>query len=192
VCLAHKQHIIRDVGINKPFKDYTRLQYDEWCEMNTNGTGAHRRDAARWCSSSCSQISPITIMKTWNHIGYTSVDNGNGTVGNDEVEVVIRQTNDDSDDTQDTEDSTVAYSLVEEESEVDSAEEVIIESDSSADSDSDDDLMYFDFFINNLNRDNITANNSTNNIVGAEIIVNEVSTQVSTTQVSTNKDDESK
>jgi DDE superfamily endonuclease len=169
---------VMDVGINKPFKDYTRRQYDEWCEMNTNGTRAHRRDAARWCSSSWSQISPITIMKTWNHIGYTSVEADN-IVNSLERRRIIRQTDDDSDDTQDTEDSTVAYSSVEEESEVDSAEEVIIESDSSsADSDSDDDLMYFDFFINNLNRDNISTQVST--------------TQVSTTQVSTNKDDESK
>jgi transposase-like protein len=63
-----------DVGINKPFKNHCRKQFQIWLEQNQTNDGTtvkpHRKDAAKWAKYAWDQITPRTIRKTWNHIGY--------------------------------------------------------------------------------------------------------------------------
>jgi transposase-like protein len=57
-----------DVGINKPFKGYTRRFFEEWIETCPNGYKPHRRDAAKWVSLAWDLVTPTMIQKTWKKI----------------------------------------------------------------------------------------------------------------------------
>jgi DDE superfamily endonuclease len=61
-----------DVGLNKPFKSYTRHLFDQWVEEQGDNAKPLRADAATWASASWNRITKRMIQKTWNHIGYTS------------------------------------------------------------------------------------------------------------------------
>jgi transposase-like protein len=81
-----------DVGLNKPFKNYSRKLFDTWLSQQPPNTKPHRRNASFWAAESWDSITVRTIQKTWNHIGLTSfridpienvVDNNNNNNNND-------------------------------------------------------------------------------------------------------------
>jgi DDE superfamily endonuclease len=54
-----------DVGINKPFKDHLRREYDIWMMENLDDRRPKRQDVARWIDTSWKSISSNTITNTW-------------------------------------------------------------------------------------------------------------------------------
>jgi DDE superfamily endonuclease len=72
---AHTTSVLQvmDVGINKPFKNRIKDEYDEWFHNNHDNdvrARPQRQDVARWIETAWSVIRPTTITNTWRHIGW--------------------------------------------------------------------------------------------------------------------------
>jgi DDE superfamily endonuclease len=70
---AHSTIVLQvmDVGINKPFKNVVRDEYDVWHEnYSENGAKVDRTDVSHWIKASWSLIKESTILKAWQHIGW--------------------------------------------------------------------------------------------------------------------------
>jgi DDE superfamily endonuclease len=70
---AHSTSVLQvmDVGINKPFKNHVRDEYDNWHENHgENGEKVQRTDVSHWIETAWSKIRLDTILKTWQHIGW--------------------------------------------------------------------------------------------------------------------------
>jgi hypothetical protein len=65
---------VMDVGLNKPFKDRIRDEYDRWFFANECQGKPHRDNIARWVKASFDSITTTNINNTWRHVGIT-VDN---------------------------------------------------------------------------------------------------------------------
>jgi transposase len=61
---------VMDVGLNKPFKDYTRDLYDIWF-MGAGNNKPKRENVSSWIKDSWDRISERTIKRTWRHIGFS-------------------------------------------------------------------------------------------------------------------------
>jgi transposase-like protein len=59
---------VMDVGLNKPFKDCIRDQYDLWF-LTAGDSKPHRTEVAAWIASSWEQLQESTILRTWQKIG---------------------------------------------------------------------------------------------------------------------------
>jgi DDE superfamily endonuclease len=58
---------VMDVGINKPFKNHLKEQYNRWCLAHINDTEQkpQREDVAQWIKIAWEKITTTTIKKTW-------------------------------------------------------------------------------------------------------------------------------
>jgi DDE superfamily endonuclease len=67
---------VMDVGINKPFKNHLKEQYDMWCleHINDARQKPQREDVSKWIKKSWDRITTTTIKKTWKHIGWNFDD----------------------------------------------------------------------------------------------------------------------
>lgn len=68
---------VMDVGLNKPFKDYIRDQYDLWF-LSAGDTKPHRTEVAAWIAYSWEHLPRSAIIRTWQKIGIISRDESNG------------------------------------------------------------------------------------------------------------------
>lgn len=60
-----------DVGINKPFKNYIKREYDAWWYTNRNvNKKITRQSVANWVSQAWATITPNIIRNSWRHAGY--------------------------------------------------------------------------------------------------------------------------
>lgn len=57
-----------DVGVNKPFKDYVKQEYEQFM-VTQEGRKAKRLDVAKWISKAWNSISADSIQHTWSSIG---------------------------------------------------------------------------------------------------------------------------
>jgi DDE superfamily endonuclease len=60
---------VMDVGVNKPFKDYIRDEFDRWFFGRAINAKPQREDVARWIKKAFESIKDSTIKKTWNKVG---------------------------------------------------------------------------------------------------------------------------
>jgi hypothetical protein len=84
-----------DVGINKPFKNYVRNQFDEWMIANLDNNKPKRSDVALWVSEAWKEVSQTTQQNSWRKCGFktdTTIEY------NDEVESAIADDDNDDDD----------------------------------------------------------------------------------------------
>jgi hypothetical protein len=63
---------VMDVGINKPFKDRVRDQYDEWFMTVPSGSKPQRPDVATWIAKSWLDLPTSAIANTWRRVGLPS------------------------------------------------------------------------------------------------------------------------
>jgi DDE superfamily endonuclease len=77
---------VMDVGINKPFKNAVKNQYDMWfVEHADEGDPKPRRpDVATWIATAWLSIRPQTIERTWRHIGWMFEQNINNMENNND------------------------------------------------------------------------------------------------------------
>lgn len=61
---------VLDVGINKPFSDYIRMNVDQWQMKNDFDAKPRRQDVAHWIRMSWLEIKLSTITNTWQSIGF--------------------------------------------------------------------------------------------------------------------------
>jgi DDE superfamily endonuclease/CENP-B N-terminal DNA-binding domain len=85
---------VMDVGLNKPFKDYLRDEYDRWQEGADAFDTPDRTDVAKWIKNSFDQLTQSSIRNTWRKVGVPQVDN-------------MAPDNDDEDDEDDEDDDEV-------------------------------------------------------------------------------------
>jgi DDE superfamily endonuclease len=66
---------VLDVGVNKPFKQYTRGEYVMFLQTRTHPRQLPRRlDVANWIIHAWEQISVETILNTWRKVGLIDFD----------------------------------------------------------------------------------------------------------------------
>jgi DDE superfamily endonuclease len=68
---AHSTSVLQvmDVGINNPFKNVVRDEYDVWHEhYGKPGAKVDQTDVSHWIETSWSKIKDSTILQTWQHI----------------------------------------------------------------------------------------------------------------------------
>lgn len=61
---------VLDVGINKPFKNYMRYEFDCWMTTTTNNYKPQRSNVAEWILTAWNKVTSSTITNTWNKIGF--------------------------------------------------------------------------------------------------------------------------
>jgi hypothetical protein len=61
-----------DVGINKPFKNYVRSQFEIWLIANLDNAKPQRKDVAKWISNAWNEIEQRTIVNSWRKAGITT------------------------------------------------------------------------------------------------------------------------
>jgi hypothetical protein len=64
-----------DVGINKPFKNYVRSQFEIWLIANLDNAKPQRKDVAKWISNAWNEIEQRTIVNSWRKAGITTTSN---------------------------------------------------------------------------------------------------------------------
>jgi transposase-like protein len=75
---------VMDVGLNKPFKDSIRDQYDMWF-LSANDTKPQRTEVATWIANSWDQLRVSTIIRTWQKVGiFTREESNHQVAGNNE------------------------------------------------------------------------------------------------------------
>jgi len=57
---------VLDKGVNKPFKQFVKQEYELWMLANQDGVKPGRLDIARWVFK---RVTAETIRNTWNLIG---------------------------------------------------------------------------------------------------------------------------
>jgi hypothetical protein len=78
---------VMDVGVNKPFKDYIRDEYDRWFFGQPMNAKPQREDVAKWIKTAFESIKDSTIKKTWNKVGVPCpIDDANNDDEEDENE----------------------------------------------------------------------------------------------------------
>lgn len=97
-----------DVGLNKPFKNHIRDQYDDWClnRDETTTTKPLRTDVSQWVHESWHSIESAVISNTWHHIGLFpdgggDSDGGDHTMNSDDENVYVNMLVDDNEDDDD-------------------------------------------------------------------------------------------
>lgn len=64
-----------DIGVNKPFKDHVRRQWEAWMidEGTLAGTTSppSRRDIVQWTLNAANDLRQITAFNSWRHQDYT-------------------------------------------------------------------------------------------------------------------------
>ena len=63
---------VMDVGVNKQFKDRIRKNVEQFIISEPVGTKPRRSHLSWWIKDSWDAVAPMTIQKTWHHIGYTT------------------------------------------------------------------------------------------------------------------------
>jgi DDE superfamily endonuclease len=89
---AHSTSVLQvmDVGINKPFKNHLKNEYDKWRieRIDDRNAKPFRWDVSQWIEKAWTNITATTINKTWKHIGWNFdeteiIDHDFGYVDND-------------------------------------------------------------------------------------------------------------
>jgi hypothetical protein len=80
-----------DVGINKPFKNNIRNQFEDWMYANPRGTKIKRTNVAWFIKNSWDMIGIQTIKNSWRKAGFTAIDDRPEGI----PELVGQQTDDD-------------------------------------------------------------------------------------------------
>jgi hypothetical protein len=58
-----------DVGINKPFKNYVRGQFETWLIENLDNAKPQRKNVSKWISEAWKEIKQTTIVNSWEKVG---------------------------------------------------------------------------------------------------------------------------
>jgi hypothetical protein len=81
---------VMDVGINKPFKDYVKQEYEKFMVENIEGKPS-RLDVAKWIAAGWENVKEESILNTWNSIGIVAtqrpvVEDNEESIAEDEEE----------------------------------------------------------------------------------------------------------
>lgn len=60
---------VLDVGINKPFKDLVREQYETFMGSNASNAKPSRRNVTDWIIAAWDSITTESVVHTWKKIG---------------------------------------------------------------------------------------------------------------------------
>ena len=63
---------VLDVGVNKPFKQYTKQYFERFMVNNIKNRKVTRLDVAKWVAEAWENIAATTITNTWNSIGFVN------------------------------------------------------------------------------------------------------------------------
>jgi hypothetical protein len=76
-----------DVGVNKPFKNNIRNEFDEWLVNARESIKPHRQDVAKWINNAWNSITVNNIKNSWRNCGIKFEEQGvEATISEDEYE----------------------------------------------------------------------------------------------------------
>jgi hypothetical protein len=69
---------VLDKGVNKPFKQYTRDEFESWMVSNSLCKKPTRGEVSQWIKIAWDKVTTATIVNTWKSIGHKAGDEEDG------------------------------------------------------------------------------------------------------------------